>query len=85
MLKLTTTTLASTTTTTTLAPYNYCVEYGNLYNWYAATDPRNIAPSGWHLSTVQDLWDLMIAVDPDGGQYTNDAGGKRDRICTLSV
>lgn len=23
--------------------------YGNLYNWYAATDSRNICPAGWHL------------------------------------
>jgi len=25
--------------------------YGRLYTWYAATDLRNVCPSGWHLPT----------------------------------
>jgi len=25
--------------------------FGRLYNWYAATDTRNIAPTGWHIPT----------------------------------
>lgn len=32
--------------------------YGRLYNWYAATDVNNIAPSGWHLPSMAD-WDQL--------------------------
>lgn len=28
--------------------------YGPLYNWYAATDPRGIAPEGWHVATLEE-------------------------------
>ncbi len=32
--------------------------YGHLYNWYAATDSRNIAPVGWHVPSWQEWCDL---------------------------
>ena len=34
------------------------VEYGFLYNWYAATDERNIANTGWHVPTNTE-WDTL--------------------------
>jgi uncharacterized protein (TIGR02145 family) len=33
--------------------------YGNLYNWWAVNDPRKIAPTGWHIPSIED-WKLLI-------------------------
>ena len=35
------------------------ISYGLLYNWYAATDVRNIAASGWHVPTVSEWQSLL--------------------------
>lgn len=40
------------------------IKYGKLYNWYAATDSRNIAPLGWHVATYEE-WSIL-------GKYVND-------------
>jgi len=29
--------------------------YGKLYNWYAAADPRNVCPVGWHVPSDKDF------------------------------
>ena len=34
--------------------------YGALYNWYAATDSRNIAPAGWHVPTDAEWKELEM-------------------------
>ena len=47
------------------------VTYGRLYTWYAATDSRNICPSGWHLPTSAE-WTTLI--NNLGGEIV--AGGK---------
>ena len=45
--------------------------YGKLYNWYAVTDARGLAPQGWHIPTDAEWTTLSTLL---GG--TSAAGGK---------
>jgi len=42
------------------------INFGILYNWWAATDIRGIAPEGWRLPTLNEVWITL----------TNAAGGQ---------
>lgn len=37
---------------------------GKLYNYYAVSDPRNIAPLGWKVPSLQDYYALVKFLDP---------------------
>jgi uncharacterized protein (TIGR02145 family) len=48
---------------------NNNLTYGKLYNGFAVTDPRGLAPSGWHVSS-KDEWDILV--EYLGGVYVAD-------------
>ena len=43
----------------------YVGTYGYLYNWYAATDPRKLCPTGWHVPTDIEWTNLIQFIDPN--------------------
>ncbi len=45
------------------------VKFGRLYTWYAATDSRNIAPAGWHISTDAEWRTLQYYLVDNGYNY----------------
>jgi len=51
--------------------------YGHLYNWHAATDARNIAPTGWHVPNDAE-WTILV--DFLAGESL--AGGKLKESCS---
>jgi len=50
--------------------------FGNLYNWYAVDDSRNIAPAGWHMPVVLEwkkLFDHLGGLSVAGGKMKETA------------
>jgi uncharacterized protein (TIGR02145 family) len=43
------------------------IKYGLLYNWYAATDARCIAPTGWHVPALSEIGTLATTISSNGG------------------
>lgn len=55
------------------------IKFGIFYNWWAATDGRYVANTGWHLPSQSEWNTLGIYVDSNwnyGGHGENEAGGK---------
>ena len=50
-------------------------KYGKLYNWYAVSDLRGLAPYGWHVPNDND-WTILIATIGD----EEEAGSKMKSI-----
>ncbi|WP_338225600.1 fibrobacter succinogenes major paralogous domain-containing protein [Algoriphagus confluentis] len=38
------------------------VSYGKLYNYFAVSDPRGLAPEGWRIPSQADWLDLMVSL-----------------------
>lgn len=62
--------------------------YGRLYNWYAVTDSRNLAPEGWHVPTDAEWKQLELAIgmtqqQVDGIAWRGTSGGKLKEAGTI--
>lgn len=44
-------------------------KYGKLYNWYAITDPRELAPIGWRISKEEEFSSLISLLQKKGFNY----------------
>lgn len=53
-------------------------KHGNLYNWFAVTDSRDIAPYGWHIPTYTEWTNLVTYLGGESvaGDKLREAGVK---------
>ncbi|MFH2037607.1 MAG: fibrobacter succinogenes major paralogous domain-containing protein [Candidatus Zixiibacteriota bacterium] len=54
-------------------PVNVAI-YGRLYNWYAVSDARNIAPEGWHIPSHSEWQTLVLYLGSDAGGKMKETG-----------
>jgi uncharacterized protein (TIGR02145 family) len=47
--------------------------YGALYNWYAVTDTRNLAPEGWHVPTDEEWKELEMSLGMSQSEADNES------------
>jgi uncharacterized protein (TIGR02145 family) len=64
---------------------NNCVTYGQLYNWYALTDSRNIAPTGWHVPSEAEWIVLENYLLSKGYNYDGTTVGNKYAKSLASV
>ena len=48
--------------------------YGRLYNWFAISDTRKIAPTGWHVASRNDWTTLYYSVGENDGAALKEKG-----------
>jgi uncharacterized protein (TIGR02145 family) len=58
-------------------PYIPSIEYGYLYNWYAVSDVRGIAPVGWHVATQDEWVALGSFIGAGAGDKLKESGSER--------
>jgi len=52
------------------------IKHGRLYNWYAVTDPRGLAPVGWHVPSREELTTLYTFCGANSGDKLKEVGTK---------
>lgn len=52
------------------------IQYGALYNWYAATDIREICSAGWHIGNANETKTLAQYIEAGVFQYDGTVGKK---------
>lgn len=52
-------------------------KFGHLYNWYAVSDPRNLAPEGWHVPTNAEWTELENYLIANGGNWDGTLSGNK--------
>jgi len=55
-------------------------KYGNMYNWYVASDSRNVCPQGWHVPSSQEwkkLAEDLGGIDNAGKHVKSKKAGAR--------
>ena len=56
-------------------------KYGKLYNWFAVSDPRGLAPKGWHIPSQAEFKVLLNFVELDAHMVVNnDESGRSDLL-----
>lgn len=79
---ITVTSIGSCTNTNLIAVGTYA-NYGLLYNYYALSDSRNLAPTGWHVMTRSEYFYFMEYIT--GNTITNDITSLNDNRLTYGL
>lgn len=57
-------------------------QYGRMYNWYAVTDSRELAPAGWHIPALEEWLQFEKSVDSTGAGVLFDCANEANGFCT---
>ena len=60
---------------------DYSLKYGKLYNWYAVSDSRKIAPAGWHVASDAE-WTNLTGYFPESNSAKSLASTTDWASCT---
>lgn len=57
-------------------------KYGRMYNWYAVSDPRGLAPAGWHMPTLEEWIQFEKSVEGNVAKILFECPFGTDGFCT---